>query len=88
MCSECLSYYCPKNCPNYDGTSAFLGKPTGRCELCEAPIYEDQAFYEFGDEIICAECIEELDICELLDLLGFEKTAELLSSLGHEPKRA
>lgn len=32
-------------------------KPVCRCEVCGGEIYEGDYYYDFGDDVVCVECV-------------------------------
>ena len=51
MCQICKSWPCAPRCP--------MQRPPrlGHCARCREPVYEGDAVYVFGGEVICAECL-------------------------------
>ncbi len=51
-----------------------------KCSLCGSCEAED---YIYADGYtICEQCAEQLDLSDILDLFGYESTAELIEALG------
>ena len=77
MCQECYAATCPATCP-YHGDS-------GRraiCSCCGEPIFEDSGHYASGEIRICADCVDEITVEELIELARLAGVGELLSLLG------
>ena len=50
-----------------------------KCSLCGSSEADD---YVYADGYtICGECAEQLDLSDILDLFGYESTAELIEAL-------
>lgn len=82
MCEECQMFICPPACPNFDGTLAGLGRPRGRCSLCDGGIYRDEEYYLLGGERVCQFCFEREALDTLTKLCGYSSRAELFLALG------
>ena len=47
--------------------------------LCDGFLRADEPYLERGEERICPDCIKEMEITDLLLLLGLADTAELIT---------
>lgn len=61
MCRICKSSLCLPRCPEYEGESAELGAPLGKCEECGAYVYDGELYFAYGRLIWCADCAEALE---------------------------
>ena len=60
MCFVCRMYYCPPECPEYEGVSPTRGRPTGTCDECGRYIYDGDPSFSKGKATLCARCAAEL----------------------------
>lgn len=67
MCEICRQNPCHPRCPN-----APEPKPVHKCEMCHGGIFEGDKFLESCRGIICIDCLEDMDISELLEIAGLE----------------
>lgn len=65
MCNMCLQVPCHPRCPNADEPEA---KYT--CSKCKYGIYEDEEYFEGSNGPICKECIEEMTVEEVFEMIG------------------
>lgn len=65
MCALCMKSPCDSRCPNAEEPQ---GKHT--CIRCGEPIFENDRYYESMEGAICYECMEEMEIDEILGLCG------------------
>ena len=71
MCRECHHHHCPSSCPNASVSAV------GRCALCGEPIGEEEPrLRESGGELYHTECLEALNVIELLELFGVDVREE------------
>lgn len=54
------------------------------CRLCARPIPSDEACMSLDGKRVCACCISETDVEDIIRLCGFESRADILSALGFE----
>ena len=52
---------------------------SNKCSLCGGDCGED-GYYVEGYRI-CRECVEQMDLSDVMDLFGFEDTGELIEAL-------
>ena len=81
MCDECYFTYCPESCPNYESE---LGEPLGRCEKCDAYIYEGEEHVACDGKLYCVDCVEKFDTDSILLICHIGDVFELLRELGVE----
>ncbi len=74
MCDICMQNPCPSACPNA------IDRVVGLCAVCKEPIYESEDGLIVDGETYHIDCLEELDIIDLLELL--EHTAERITEEG------
>lgn len=65
MCSICHQHLCDTRCPN-----APESVPVEICNDCGCEIYEGDKFYNGNDSTICKDCMEDMTVEEILQLLG------------------
>lgn len=71
MCSVCRRIPCAAGCPNAEDP-----EPMYTCKGCGEGIYEGDRYYDGIDGYYCKECLEDMSVEELIELLGDEmKTA-------------
>ena len=73
MCEICGQNPCDPRCPNAPDP-----EPVCTCDECGYGIFEGERFYRKDDgKIICMDCMENMNLDDLLDLFGIElETAE------------
>lgn len=70
VCEICLTHPCLRGCPNEPIVSI------GHCRRCGNDI-EVGTQYLDCDGYYCEECLDDMPMCELLSMLGYElQTAE------------
>ena len=74
MCSVCRRNPCAAGCPNAEEP-----KPIHICKECGYGIYEGDHYYDGPDGYYCEECLEDMSVKELVELLGDE-----LKTYGNE----
>ena len=65
----------------------FSQNPKQVCHLCHKTVKEGEAYAENNETIICAECTEELDLCDILEFLDVENVLSLLGCLPDTVKK-
>lgn len=63
MCRTCLSSPCHPRCPNAEPE-----KPIHTCHDCGKGIYHEDKYAEIGGVTYCLNCLESMEIEELLKL--------------------
>ena len=78
MCEECYRVSCDASCP-------FAADAERRvtCEVCGEPLFSDADFFARGRRCICAECVENLTVDDLLTLTDLRDVSDLLESFGY-----
>lgn len=67
MCKICGYSICPGGCPN-----AGPAKAVYECEYCGNEILVGDKYVDFGDKVLCQDCIvNELTPYEILSLCGY-----------------
>ncbi len=67
MCDICRQNPCHPRCPNAPDP-----KPSHKCTKCGGGIFEGDKFLESYGEVICMECLEDMDVEELIEIAGLE----------------
>lgn len=71
-CPECHCYPHLAGCPN-----APEPRPVYMCKRCRDGIYAGDEYFEIDGDYYHADCIEDMTIYELMDMLGYAySTAE------------
>ena len=52
------------------------GKALHICRMCGEPVRQGEEWYRLGENIYHCECVDELHVSDILDLLGIEKERE------------
>jgi hypothetical protein len=76
MCIECIQTPCHPRCPNAE-PDPYMPLP---CSVsgCRNEIHLGEEYFDdYGDVIICRDCLEEISAARLLNMLG--KDLEILS---------
>ena len=82
MCSMCRSYPCRSGCPNDYG-----GKTVGECASCGEDVYIGQEVVEIHGELYHKDCVIEMGIKEVADLLDIG-VMDLLDAFDINAKEA
>lgn len=69
MCSVCLHNPCHPSCPNAEPE-----KPECYCDVCKSPIYAGNEYYDANGTRVCKDCLEEMDLTDLMEVFGVEYT--------------
>lgn len=73
MCIECGYSPCHPRCPNADEP-----RTVHKCKYCGDGILAGDEYAEINEDCYHLECLEDMDIKELVSLFGFEfQTAEM-----------
>lgn len=54
----------------------------GFCRLCGGSIRENEIGLRYGDTLICADCVSDVSIRQLLRICEFNSRRELLETIG------
>lgn len=65
MCAICRSYPCVSRCPN-----AREPEPVYMCARCKEGIFEGEEYFDSARGTICMECMSEMTVSEVLELVG------------------
>ena len=65
MCCVCMSNPCHPRCPN-----APEPKLVYICGRCGYGIFEGDKFFEGPDGYVCEECLEDMTVEQILEMLG------------------
>ena len=62
-------------------------EPRG-CSVCGKIVKEGDVYVENKETVVCADCAEELDLCDVLEFLDAENVLALFSCIPDCVKRA
>ena len=62
-------------------------RPVG-CSVCGKIIREGEVYVENDTSVVCADCTEMLDLCDILEFLDLSNVMELLSTFTDCAKTA
>ena len=60
---------------------------SARCSHCGRFLKEGEAYAENNETVLCADCAEELDLCDVLEFLELEHVLGLLGRVPDCVKR-
>lgn len=69
MCRDCVLPVCSPGCPDAQEVP-----PITRCIECEEGIYEGDWYFKTSNGCICKNCLEDMNVEEILELVGEELT--------------
>lgn len=78
MCEYCLSSPCLSGCPMESDDDK---KNTNKCSFCGSFFDEDNGVVT-DSGAFCDDCIEKLDIEDILQIAGADSVKELISSIA------
>ncbi|MBE6702015.1 MAG: hypothetical protein E7585_01195 [Ruminococcaceae bacterium] len=88
MCKMCGFLYCLPTCPGYSGEWEGSGAVLAHCLLCEKAIHAGEIAFSKDDTVLCADCLEGMDLDQLLCVAEIANSEELLCEhLGWERRR-
>ena len=65
MCAICGFNTCHLRCPNAPDPI-----PVHRCNVCKGGIYFGDRFFDSSKGPICSDCLEDMTVGEVLELVG------------------
>lgn len=69
MCRDCVLSVCSPRCPDAPEVP-----PIMRCSECGEGIYEGDWYFKTETGYVCKNCLEDMDVGEILELVGEELT--------------
>lgn len=66
MCDTCLHSPCLSGCPNE------IVPIIGVCKRCRNDIEYGMEYLDHDSGFICAECLDDMPLCELMSMFGYE----------------
>lgn len=69
MCRDCHLPICDPRCPNADEPT-----PLMRCSECGEGIYEGDWYFKTETGYVCKNCLEDMNVGEILELVGEKLT--------------
>ena len=75
MCSDCGKTFCPIGCPSEEV------EVNPHCAVCGAETYAEEAYTFDGKKIFCPYCIDNMELCDVMDTYGISGIKELIAIL-------
>lgn len=83
MCKNCGFYYCTDGCPGNDEDYVESRNSEEECAFCGRAISRGEEFCEDAEgNSVCVDCVDAMEIDELLRVCEMKGTVDLLRELG------